>query len=82
MSWIERIKATLPHPQGEHSEGVWIRVIAAVRFYTALSWNVILRSVRGDYHMRMTARNRPHSLLDEGSPELGSELEPKDAEVS
>lgn len=29
--------------------------------------------------MRMTARNRLHSLLDEGSlVELGSELEPKD----
>ncbi len=32
-----------------------------------------------DHHMRMTARNRLHSLLDEGSlVELGSELEPKD----
>ncbi|VTN55401.1 acetyl-CoA carboxylase subunit beta [Klebsiella pneumoniae] len=32
-----------------------------------------------DHHMRMSARNRLHSLLDEGSlVELGSELEPKD----
>lgn len=54
-------------------------MIAAVRFYTALSWNVILRSVLRDHHMRMSARNRLHSLLDEGSlVELGSELEPKD----
>ena len=37
------------------------------------------RFVLCDHHMRMSARNRLHSLLDEGSlVELGSELEPKD----
>ncbi len=42
-------------------------MIAAVRFYTALSWNVILKGLfECDHHMRMTAR-RLHSLLDEGS---------------
>ena len=50
MSWIERIKSNITPPARRAFLKVWISVIAAVRFYTALSWNVILRSVAVTIH--------------------------------
>ncbi|AGQ32120.1 Acetyl-coenzyme A carboxylase carboxyl transferase subunit beta [Serratia liquefaciens] len=83
MSWIERIlnksnitqtrKASIP-------EGVWTKCDSCgqVLYRAELERNLEV-CPKCDHHMRMTARMRLHTLLDEGSEvELGSELEPKD----
>lgn len=83
MSWIERIlnksnitqtrKASIP-------EGVWTKCDSCgqVLYRAELERNLDV-CPKCDHHMRMSARMRLHTLLDEGSEvELGSELEPKD----
>ncbi|WP_457913542.1 acetyl-CoA carboxylase, carboxyltransferase subunit beta [Candidatus Gillettellia adelgis] len=83
MSWIERIlnknditqnrKANIP-------EGVWTKCdnCNQVLYRDELERNLQV-CPKCDYHMRITARIRLHSLLDKGSEvELGSELEPND----
>lgn len=83
MSWIERIlnksnitqtrKASIP-------EGVWTKCDSCgqVLYRAELERNLEV-CPKCDHHMRMGARARLHTLLDEGSEvELGSDLEPKD----
>lgn len=83
MSWIERIlnksnisqtrKASIP-------EGVWTKCDSCgqVLYGAELERNLEV-CPKCDHHMRMTARMRLNTLLDDGSHvELGSELEPKD----
>lgn len=80
MSWIERIlnksnitqtrKASIP-------EGVWTKCDSCgqVLYRAELERNLDV-CPKCDHHMRMSARMRLHTLLDEGSEvELGSELE-------
>ena len=83
MSWIERIlnksnitqtrKASIP-------EGVWTKCDSCGRvLYRAELERNLEVCPKCDHHMRMSARARLHTLLDEGSEvELGSDLEPKD----
>ena len=80
MSWIERIKSNItPTRKASIPEGVWTMATAAVRYCTAQSWSATWRFALCDHHMRMSARNRLHSLLDERfSRGTGCELEPKD----
>ncbi len=81
MSWIERIKSNItPTRKASIPEGVWTKCDSCgqVLYRAELERNLEV-CPKCDHHMRMTARNRLHSLLDEGSlVELGSELEPKD----
>ncbi len=81
MSWIERIKSNItPTRKASIPEGVWTKCDSCgqVLYRAELERNLEV-CPKCDHHMRMSARNRLHSLLDEGSPvELGSELEPKD----
>ena len=81
MSWIERIKSNItPTRKAGIPEGVWTKCDSCgqVLYRAELERNLEV-CPKCDHHMRMTARNRLHSLLDEGSlVELGSELEPKD----
>ncbi|XNM54587.1 hypothetical protein ACLK1Z_13540 [Escherichia coli] len=82
MSWIERIKSNItPTRKASILEGVWTKCDSCgqVLYRAELERNLEV-CPKCDHHMRTTARNRLHSLLDEGSlVELGSELEPKDA---
>ena len=84
MSWIERIKSNItPTRKASIPEGVWTKCDSCgqVLYRAELERNLEV-CPKCDHHMRMTARNRLHSLLDEGSlVELGSELEPKDVLV-
>ena len=81
MSWIERIKSNItPTRKASIPEGVWTKCDSCgqVLYRAELERNLEV-CPKCDHHMRMSARNRLHSLLDEGSMvELGSELEPKD----
>ena len=81
MSWIERIKSNItPTRKASIPEGVWTKCDSCgqVLYRAELERNLEV-CPKCDHHMRMSARNRLHSLLDEGSlVELGSELEPKD----
>lgn len=81
MSWIERIKSNItPTRKASIPEGVWTKCDSCgqVLYRAELERNPEV-CPKCDHHMRMSARNRLHSLLDEGSlVELGSELEPKD----
>lgn len=83
MSWIERIlnksnvtqtrKASIP-------EGVWTKCDSCgqVLYHAELERNLQV-CPKCDHHMRIPARVRLKSFLDEGSTvELGRELEPKD----
>ncbi|MGJ0580084.1 acetyl-CoA carboxylase, carboxyltransferase subunit beta [Xenorhabdus bovienii] len=83
MSWIEKIlnkskimqtrKANIP-------EGVWTKCDSCgqVLYRAELERNLEVCS-KCDHHMRISARERLHSFLDQGTGiELGSELEPKD----
>jgi len=83
MSWIERIlnksnisqtrKASIP-------EGVWTKCdsCSQVLYRAELERNLMV-CPKCDHHMRMSARMRLFTFMDEGSEvELGSELEPKD----
>lgn len=81
MSWIERIKSNItPTRKASIPEGVWTKCDSCGRvLYRAELERNLEVCPKCDHHMRMSARNRLHSLLDEGSlVELGSELEPKD----
>ncbi|CCK01416.1 Acetyl-coenzyme A carboxyl transferase beta chain [Cronobacter sakazakii 701] len=83
MSWIERIlnKSNItPTRRANIPEGVWTKCDSCgqVLYRAELERNLEV-CPKCDHHMRMAARDRLHSLLDEGSlVELGSELEPKD----
>ncbi|WP_036772162.1 acetyl-CoA carboxylase, carboxyltransferase subunit beta [Photorhabdus australis] len=83
MSWIERIlnksnitqthKANIP-------EGVWTKCdsCSQVLYRAELERNLEV-CPKCDHHMRISARNRLKTFLDEGpTTELGGELEPKD----
>ncbi|WP_258086259.1 acetyl-CoA carboxylase, carboxyltransferase subunit beta [Xenorhabdus bovienii] len=83
MSWIEKIlnkskimqtrKASIP-------EGVWTKCDSCgqVLYRAELERNLEV-CPKCDHHMRISARERLHTFLDEGTGiELGSELEPKD----
>lgn len=83
MSWIEKIlnkrniiktrKANIP-------EGIWTKCDSCgqILYYPELESNLFVCS-RCDFHMRISARQRLASFLDQGTMnELGSELEPKD----
>lgn len=78
---MNELKATLlPPAKASIPEGVWTKCDSCgqVLYRAELERNLEV-CPKCDHHMRMTARNRLHSLLDEGSlVELGSELEPKD----
>ncbi len=83
MSWIERIlnkSTTTPTRKASIPEGVWTKCDSCgqVLYRAELERNLEV-CPKCDHHMRMHARERLHSLMDEGSMvELGSELEPKD----
>jgi len=83
MSWIERIlnKSNVTQTQKvSMPEGVWTKCDSCgqVLYRAELERNLEV-CPKCDHHMRMSARRRLHTLLDEGSDlELGSELEPKD----
>ncbi|NHB97668.1 acetyl-CoA carboxylase, carboxyltransferase subunit beta [Photorhabdus stackebrandtii] len=83
MSWIEKIlnksniiqsrKANIP-------EGVWTKCdsCSQVLYRAELERNLEV-CPKCDHHMRISARTRLETLLDEGTKtELGEELEPKD----
>ncbi|HGJ5876427.1 MAG TPA: acetyl-CoA carboxylase, carboxyltransferase subunit beta [Arsenophonus sp.] len=83
MSWIEKIlnknnitqtrKARIP-------EGVWTKCDSCGQvLYSAELESNLEVCPKCDHHMRISARKRLASFLDEGTTaELGSELEPKD----
>ncbi|VFP86208.1 acetyl-CoA carboxylase, carboxyltransferase subunit beta [Candidatus Erwinia haradaeae] len=83
MSWIERIFSTrrlTPSRKAHIPEGVWTKChsCSQVLYRAELERNLNV-CPKCDYHMRMRARDRLHSLLDPGSLcELAIELEPKD----
>ncbi|SKA48734.1 acetyl-CoA carboxylase, carboxyltransferase subunit beta [Enterovibrio nigricans] len=83
MSWLEKIltksnigssrKASIP-------EGVWTKCSSCeqVLYHAELERNLHV-CPKCDHHMRMSARKRLETFLDEGDRvELGGELEPKD----
>ncbi|ENM5774945.1 acetyl-CoA carboxylase carboxyltransferase subunit beta [Vibrio mimicus] len=83
MSWLEKIleksnigssrKASIP-------EGVWTKCTSCeqVLYYAELERNLEV-CPKCDHHMRMKARRRLETFLDQGERfELGEELEPKD----
>ncbi|HBV89434.1 MAG TPA: acetyl-CoA carboxylase carboxyl transferase subunit beta, partial [Pantoea sp.] len=83
MSWIERIlnKSTgTPVRKASIPEGVWTKCDSCgqVLYRAELERNLEV-CPKCDHHMRMHARERLGSFLDQGTMvELGSELEPKD----
>lgn len=83
MSWIERIlnKSTIsPTRKANIPEGVWTKCSSCeqVLYRAELERNLEV-CPKCDHHMRMHARDRLTSFLDQGTlTELGSELEPKD----
>lgn len=83
MSWIERIlnKSNItPTSRASIPEGVWTKCDSCgqVLYRAELERNLEV-CPKCDHHMRMHARERLASLLDQGTlVELGSELEPKD----
>lgn len=81
MSWIEKI---LAKPQAKKRrnipEGVWSKCTSceAILYRAELERNLNVCPKCG-HHMRLTARERLRSFLDEGQQEeLGTELEPQD----
>ena len=83
MSWIEKIlnKSTItPSRKANIPEGVWTKCDSCdqVLYHAELERNLQV-CPKCDHHMRMHARERLNSLLDQGTlVELGSELEPRD----
>ncbi|MGP1959342.1 MAG: acetyl-CoA carboxylase, carboxyltransferase subunit beta [Arsenophonus sp. NC-TX2-MAG3] len=83
MSWIEKILNKSNISQTRKSsipEGVWTKCDSCgqVLYRPELESNLVV-CLKCDHHMRITARQRLTSFLDEKSMvELGSELEPKD----
>ncbi|WOH37592.1 acetyl-CoA carboxylase, carboxyltransferase subunit beta [Thalassotalea fonticola] len=83
MSWIEKI---LPKPKTSSSskrnipEGVWSKCNSCgAVLYTAELERQLGVCPKCDHHMRLTARKRLESFLDQGEKtELGKELEPQD----
>lgn len=83
MSWIEKI---LPKPKTSSSskrnipEGVWSKCNScSAVLYTAELERQLGVCPKCDHHMRLTARKRLESFLDQGEKtELGKELEPQD----
>ena len=67
MSWIERIKSNItPTRKASIPEGVWTKCDSCgqVLYRAELERNLEV-CPKCDHHMRMTARNRLHSLLDD-----------------
>ncbi|MGE6457096.1 hypothetical protein ACQKEG_11390, partial [Klebsiella quasipneumoniae] len=67
MSWIERIKSNItPTRKASIPEGVWTKCDSCgqVLYRAELERNLEV-CPKCDHHMRMSARNRLHSLLDE-----------------
>ncbi len=83
MSWIERIlnkSNVTPARRASIPEGVWTKCNSCgqVLYRAELERNLEV-CPKCDYHMRMHARKRLNSLLDQSTQiELGRELEPKD----
>ena len=83
MSWIERIlnkTNVTPARKASIPEGIWTKCTSCgqVLYRAELERNLEV-CPKCDHHMRMTARARLTSLLDQGTmTELGSELEPRD----
>ncbi len=83
MSWIEKI---LPKPKSSSAskrnipEGVWSKCTSCnAVLYTADLERQLGVCPKCDHHMRLTARKRLESFLDQGEKlELGAELEPQD----
>ncbi|MEW6996707.1 acetyl-CoA carboxylase, carboxyltransferase subunit beta [Colwelliaceae bacterium BS250] len=83
MSWIEKI---LPKPKTSSSskrnipEGVWSKCTSCnAVLYTAELERQLGVCPKCDHHMRLNARKRLDSFLDQGEKvELGADLEPKD----
>ncbi len=83
MSWIERIlnkSNVTPTRKASIPEGVWTKCDSCgqVLYRAELERNLEV-CPKCDHHMRMHARDRLASFMDQGTTvELGSELEPKD----
>ncbi|RUO61927.1 acetyl-CoA carboxylase, carboxyltransferase subunit beta [Pseudidiomarina insulisalsae] len=81
MSWIERILAKPKSNKRRNiPEGVWTKCggCDAIIYTADLERNLHV-CPKCDHHMRMSARRRLESFLDNGSGnEIGAELEPKD----
>lgn len=83
MSWIERIlnkNSITPAHKASIPEGVWTKCgsCAQVLYHAELERNLGV-CPKCDHHMRISARDRLHHLLDEDAlQELGAELEPRD----
>ncbi|MGB1298407.1 MAG: acetyl-CoA carboxylase, carboxyltransferase subunit beta [Psychrobium sp.] len=85
MSWIEKIEKMLPtgiSNQRKHNipEGVWSKCGSCdqIIYRVELERNLEV-CPKCDHHMRISARNRLMSFLDDGSTtELGLDLEPQD----
>ncbi|MDN3653160.1 acetyl-CoA carboxylase, carboxyltransferase subunit beta [Thalassotalea ponticola] len=83
MSWIEKI---LPKPKQSSSskrnipEGVWTKCTScSAVLYKAELERLIGVCPKCDHHMRLSARKRLDSFLDQGErTEIGGELEPQD----
>ncbi len=83
MSWIEKI---LPKPKTSSSskrnipEGVWSKCTSCnAVLYTAELERQLGVCPKCDHHMRLNARKRLDSFLDQGEKlELGADLEPQD----
>ncbi|WP_413495473.1 acetyl-CoA carboxylase, carboxyltransferase subunit beta [Morganella psychrotolerans] len=83
MSWIEKILNKTPINQNRKAsipEGVWTKCDSCgqVLYRQEVERNLGV-CPKCDHHMRISARNRLETFLDEGSTtELGTDLEPKD----
>lgn len=83
MSWLEKIlenKHILKTKKASIPDGVWTKCPCCqqILYHLALTQNLDVCPKCG-HHMRMTARNRLESFLDNDKRvELGNELEPRD----
>ena len=83
MSWLEKIlpKSKITTPRRHNiPEGVWTKCTACeqVLYRAELERNLEV-CPKCDHHMRISARARLESFLDEqGRTEIGAELEPQD----
>lgn len=81
MSWIQKIlPRTQTSTKGNVPEGIWTKCgsCQAVLYKTDLEKQLEV-CPKCDHHMRITARRRLDSFLDQGDrQELGSDMEPQD----
>ncbi len=81
MSWIERILAKpKSNKRSEIPEGVWAKCTSCdAILYSADLERSLNVCPKCDHHMRLPARKRLASFLDDGvGEEIGADLEPKD----